>query len=307
MRERDIRPEEMSEEVLRLFGLDVRDMVRNSGEFVHVKCPCCDEDGEYWDNKQGFIFRQCSHGMVFISPRPTVAMLSDYYTNARSMNYWNDVLFPATEKSRRKIFKDRAAKVLSLAKKYKSGLNTLVDVGAGYGTFCEEAKGFKKVIAVEANKALAESCRKKGIETINKPIEEVKLKANVVTSFEVIEHLFDPAAFVRACADAIDGLFILTTPNIEGFELSMLGKRSPNVGGPDHLNYFTPTTIRRLMENNGFEVLEVNTPGKLDVDIVNNHAPVEGFIGKLINTGDKFQKFLADNGLSSHMWAVGKK
>ena len=36
----------------------------------------------------------------------------------------------------------------------------------------------------------------------------------------------------------------------------------------EHLNYFNPKSIEILLNNCGFEILIVETPGKLDVDLV---------------------------------------
>jgi SAM-dependent methyltransferase len=253
-------------------------------------------------------------------------MLTNFYANSRSMNYWNEVMFPKSESYRKEeLFKSRALKVVEICKKYRNDFGTIVDVGAGYGTFCEvmkEINAFRKVIAIEPSTGLAETCEKKGIETINKPIEKVSLEnVSVVTNFEVIEHLFEPEEFVRACSKILpkDGILVITTPNIEGFELKMLKTLSPNIGGPDHLNYFTPYSISYLLERCGFDVLEVSTPGRLDAELVrkeiisgNINVSEDGFLRTVLvdhweEAGLDFQKFLEDNELSSHMWAIAKK
>jgi len=85
------------------------------------------------------------------------------------------------------------------------------------------------------------------------------------------------------------------------------------------LMYFNPKSLKLLLENSGFEVLESLTPGKLDADLVRTKI-LEGefdisqqpFLKKVLideweKLGDKFQKFLADNGLSSNMWVVARK
>ena len=181
---------------------------------------------------------------------------------------------------------------------------------------------FKKVIAVEPTARGAEICRQKGIETIEKPVEEAKLKnASVITNFELIEHLFCPRVFLSACAQALqkNGLFIVTTPNIKGFDLITLKNLSENVAGVEHLNYFHPKSLSILLEKSGFKVEEFLTPGKLDVELVRIKAlskeldiSAHPFLKYILideweRIGAKFQKFLAANGLSSHMWVVARK
>ncbi|MGO5065106.1 class I SAM-dependent methyltransferase [Clostridium sp. LCP25S3_F8] len=328
MKERDIRPQDLLMEVLKIHKEDVSDMMKHEEEFIKVACPCCEEGvSTFQYEKEGFKFVKCNKcNTIYINPRPTSQMLSDFYANSRSMKYWNEVLFPETEEFRKeKLFKNRAQNIIKFCEKYGENFRTIVDVGAGFGTFCDvikENNTFENVIAVEPSTGLAKTCENKGIQTINESIENVLLEnISVITSFEVIEHLFNPIEFVKECANVLpkNGLFIVTTPNMEGFELSMLKTVSPNIGGPDHLNYFTPSSLEYLLEKCGFEVLEVTTPGKLDAELVrkeilNDKLDIEKesfiytiLIEKWNELGEEFQEFLAEHKLSSHMWAVAKK
>lgn len=137
---------------------------------------------------------------MYISPRPSHKLLTRFYTDSKSIQHWNDKIFPASETARRiHIFRPRARQVAHLCQKYKVKTRVLLDVGAGFGTFGEEVKKlnlFRKVIAVEPSHSLAETCRRKGLEVIEQPIEKVKLKqVDVMTNFELIEHLFSPKKF----------------------------------------------------------------------------------------------------------------
>jgi hypothetical protein len=73
------------------------------------------------------------------------------------------------------------------------------------------------------------------------------------------------------------------------------------------------------VRRNGFEVLETTTPARLDAEFVRT-AALKGEIDLatqpllqrvLIDEWDRlgwtFQRFLADNGLSSHMWLVARR
>jgi hypothetical protein len=49
-----------------------------------------------------------------------------------------------------------------------------MEVGAGFGTFCEEIKAkafFGQIIDIEPIPALAKSCRKKSLKVIEKPFQ----------------------------------------------------------------------------------------------------------------------------------------
>ena len=64
-------------------------------------------------------------------------------------------------------------------------MGTLFDVGAGFGTFCEEVDrlgAFDRVVALEPEPHLAETCRGKGLEVIEAPVEQAELGAARSTS-----------------------------------------------------------------------------------------------------------------------------
>ena len=94
---------------------------------------------------------------------------------------------------------------------------------------------------------------KKGIETIEKPVEKVKFsdeKVDVIASFEVIEHLFSPRDLIIKCASILSpgGILILTCPNVQGFDISVLQKLSNSVDF-EHLNYFNPSSLSPDLQN----------------------------------------------------------
>lgn len=327
MKEQDIRPRDLIAENEMLHDIDVKRIFPDSKNFLYVVCPACGEAPKVKEfEKKDFNFMRCQAcETLFVSPRPPLSQLNDFYS-APWITHWNDKIFPVSEQSRReKIFYPRAERVFELCNKYAIGANTLVDVGAGFGTFCEEMEKrnfFNNIVAVEPSQDLACTCRARGINTIEKPIEEVALQnIDVITNFELIEHLFSPEAFLRSCANILapNGLLILTTPNIKGFDLILLGMLSENVAAPEHLNYFNPHSISLLLEKCGFSTLEILTPGMLDADIVRTKVLAgvidlksQPFLFEVLVrnwdiAGGPFQSFLADNKLSSHMWIVAKK
>lgn len=327
MKEEDIRPDSLMRENAKLRAEDIRKILKRKDEFVEISCPACESSiDRLVFQKDGFTFvccKQCE--TVFVNPRPTYEMLTEFYTASKSIRHWNDRIFPASEDSRRsRIFAPRAQRIVDLCRKYNPTSEVLLDVGAGFGTFCEEIKKlavFDEVIPVEPSRVLADTCRRKGFDVIEKPIEEVELQVDVITNFELIEHLFWPKRFLSVCFKALrrGGLLIVTTPNIKGFDLLVLGKLSDNIGGPNHLNYFHLASLSRLLDDCGFEVLETSTPGRLDAELVRKKALSGEFdlsthpflkqvmIDEWERVGVCFQKFLADNGLSSNMRLVARK
>ncbi|MBI3420348.1 MAG: 3-demethylubiquinone-9 3-O-methyltransferase [Proteobacteria bacterium] len=94
------------------------------------------------------------------------------------------------------------------------------------------AKEGAKVTGLDASAELIEAARvhgkgAAGLSYRQGSIEEEKEKFDVVVSLEVIEHVNDPAHFVKNCAKAMDkkGLLIFSTPNRtpKGFLFTIVG------------------------------------------------------------------------------------
>jgi SAM-dependent methyltransferase len=327
LREHDIRPADSAAEALRRFERDVARLLTRRGEFVDVPCPACQAmDRTERFTKYTLSYEECSRcGTVYVSPRPPPAVLEDYYARSETYAYWNEVVFPASETARReRIFRPRVDRLLDLCRAHGVATGTLVEIGAGFGTFGEELRSrgaFERIVAVEPTPELAASCRERGLEVVESRVEDVKLdvRADVVASFEVIEHLFDPRSFVATCRSLLrpGGVLVLTCPNVRGFDIEVMGPAAPSVDA-EHLNYFHPSSLRRLLDDGGFDVLDCMTPGKLDADIVRNRVLAgeleltDRFLRRVLieewdRLGGRFQEFLAENGLSSHMWIVARQ
>jgi SAM-dependent methyltransferase len=328
--EEDIRPSKLMAGQKLAALTDIGRMLSRCSEFVEVCCPACGgEKRIHRYTKNGLKYVNCdSCQTLYISPRPTPAVLEWFYRDSPNYAYWNEHIFPASEALRRaRIFVPRVDRLLDICLRYQTPTNALLEVGAGFGTFCSELKGrnvFQRVVGVEPTPGLANSCRERGIEVIERPIEQVILGADelfdVVASFEVIEHLFSPLDFVNQTIRLLrpGGLLILTCPNGQGFDVETLGPASTTVDH-EHLNYFNPSSLAGLLARSGMEVLETFTPGQLDAELVRNKA-LEGEISLVEQPflqnvlidhwdqyGQAFQEFLVAQGLSSNLWVVARK
>jgi hypothetical protein len=97
-----------------------------------------------------------------------------------------------------------------------------------------------------------------------------------------------------------------------------LGTRSDSVDH-EHLNYFSPPSLRQLLAACNFEVVEIDTPGRLDAQLVRKKAlageidlQADAFLRRVLvdewdRLGGAFQAFLSEHGLSSHMWVVARR
>lgn len=318
--EEEIRPEKIFDEYLRLTAIDTQSYF-NEVARVDICCPACGGSGKDWVEKSGFSYKACPDCLsVFVSPRPVIDAFNAYYTDSPSTKYWATTFYKVTEASRReKLWKPKAQMVKERILQFggNNAIKYIIDIGGGYGVFDEEIKKIMDIdaIVVEPSVHLAEICRQKGMQVIEKFMEEITigelpLGRKCYVSFELFEHLHDPSIFLKTVYENMSpgDMFIFTTLSGMGIDIQLLGEHSKSLSPPHHLNFLNPKSISALLERNGFTVLEAITPGKLDVDIIRKNVQFvkEPFWNKVLNYLSEnelanLQEDIAKAGLSSHM------
>jgi SAM-dependent methyltransferase len=83
---------------------------------------------------------------------------------------------------------------------------------------------------------------------------------DMVTLWATLEHVAEPERFLRECCRVLKkgGMVCLSVPNRSGVSMRGLGPRWRMVG-LEHLNYFTPASLRLLLERVGFVTRETQT------------------------------------------------
>src|SRR5271157_5641321 len=110
MREGEIRPDHLMQEQRRRFEADIARLLERRGEFVQVACPACgSESSRSAFRKYALDYLECpACETIYISPRPSPALLEMYYSTSENYAYWNQHVFPESENTRReKIFRPR--------------------------------------------------------------------------------------------------------------------------------------------------------------------------------------------------------
>lgn len=136
---------------------------------------------------------------------------------------------------------------------------------------------------------------------------------------ESLDRVDDPAALIRAVAGRLEqgGLLFVTALVASGFDFAVLGTHNLYLCPPDRTNCFSLAGLSRLLQQAGFSLIEVSTPGVLDVEIVRAHAqhdpalPLSAFERQLIEADapahEELQAFLQRQRLSSFARLVGRK
>lgn len=326
MKEHEIRPEAL---LKRYVELSAQDAVSCFGAVsrVSLNCVACGAlEVSHQFDKNNFAYGQCAVcATLFQTPRPPIEAFEAFYRESTSARYWAEVFFPAVAEVRReKIFRPRVDRLSRMCTELSLDVHKLVDVGAGYGVFLDEwRRRFPNVsaIAVEPSSSLATECRAKGFEVIEEIVENVMgidAAADLVTCFEVLEHVYDPLNFLNALKKLVrpGGYVFISTLGIEGFDLQLLWNRSSQISPPHHINFLSIKGFEALFQRAGLEDVKVSTPGQLDVDIVINALKgnpdllgQQRFVSTLLSDevrAAEFQQFLVKQRMSSHVWVIGR-
>ena len=326
MKEEDIRKRESLDKYLELIRQDVEDIFVDKSSFVRVRCPACsEEDYTIEFEKIGFKYVSCKTcDTLYANPRPTYDQLKWFYNQSKSTTYWiNDFFKPVAEARRKNIFRPRAEYIVEKFGKKNHWL--IGDVGAGFGLFLQELKALwpnNRYLAIELSEEQSEICRQGGLDVLCTPLEEVQgydEQFDLLTAFELLEHLHEPSLFLNSIYRILKpgGLIQMTTLNAHGFDIQILWEKSKSVFPPHHLNFFNTDSICRLLDSCGFAVIELDTPGKLDLDIVAGAVKEEGVdVGRFVrmvveraslSAKNELQAWIRGHQLSSHMRVLAKK
>ena len=320
MKEEEIRPRHIFEKYLELASKDA-ELYFGHSKRQKVLCPACQRYGNKSFVKHGFCYEVCSSCQtLYVSPRPPAQDFYSYYLNSESAKFFASTFYHLTaEKRREQLWRPKARWVADQLQELNAKIDTIYDIGGGYGIFAEEYHALtgRHVTVIEPGSDLASICRSKGLQVIESFLEEVspdelETGTKLFVSFELFEHLHDCRLFLdRLGSLMLSGdKFIFSTLSSTGLDIQALWENSNSIS-LQHLNFFNPTSIAILLETMGFKILSVTTPGKLDMDIMyNNKEQInDRFWRTLVSTATReelqaWQQFIVSCRCSSHMLVV---
>jgi len=197
--------------------------------------------------------RNC--GLVCVFPLPSEDEVMSFYSIGKI-----EIPTSADEKNNRRFLK--------LIEEFRSP-GRLIDIGAWYGDFLVVAKKRGWTVAgVEPNPKACEFVNSKyGIKMLNGTIKDALASFgngsfDVVTMFHVIEHIANPIDYILDVSKILkrgEGLLVIRTPNINAILFSILGRHWGHLALPAHLYFYSPSTLKILLEKCGFKILHSST------------------------------------------------
>jgi len=148
-----------------------------------------------------------------------------------------------------------------------SNTRRLLDVGCHIGVMVELAQARHwEAWGIEPSTWAAEQARARGLHVITGTLASAEIPADyfdVVTMWDVIEHLTDPAAELRNVHRVLKpgGIFAIHTIDIESWFARLMGKRWPWLMEM-HLYYFSPRTLGKMLVQTGYQVIHSSAQGR---------------------------------------------
>jgi SAM-dependent methyltransferase len=221
---------------------------RKLPEYMHfalVTCPTCD--------------------LLYTNPAPAPGALEGLY---------RDAAFDAAEESRHASV--TYGRQLDQFVGRLPDRDGALDIGTGDGTFLAEliARGFTSVAGVEPSSApvaMASSAVRPLIRnTIFQAGDFTPASMSLVTCFQTIEHVPDPLALCREARALLKpgGAIFLVCHNRRALLARLMGLKSP-IFDVEHLQLFSPSSVRGLLERAGF------LPGTIEIRPLVNRYPLD--------------------------------
>jgi 2-polyprenyl-3-methyl-5-hydroxy-6-metoxy-1,4-benzoquinol methylase len=147
-------------------------------------------------------------------------------------------------------------------------IRDLLEIGCGPGYLLDEARraGIAAVVGVDPNPWAVEEARRRGLEVHAGSIEAVPpgRAFDAAVMLDLLEHVSDPLPFLRRVRERLrpGGRVLIMTPNIRSVLARVSGRRWVSFKIPEHVHYYSPRSVRRLLEGSGFEVISIRGSGQ---------------------------------------------
>lgn len=306
LRQSDLRPSGVYSEYFRLLQEDVVQLLTpDLAAWRHRACPGCDAtNAPVAFAKEGVMYKRClSCATVFADPVPTQDALNRVRANGKSAAYQSKAFTGELAASRRRHVQLSLLQwITGTLDEFEVSPHTYYDWGTpepNWLSLVVQSNLFKRVLA-------------------ERP--EASDLAGVVSIFDHLDKVSDPVALIEEATQHVapNGFLFLTTSSGSGLEYQLLGADAPNLLPLARLTLFSVEAIRQRLERIGYTLLELSTPGRLDVETLRNylrdnlaHAQLPFWDYFFSRNNEQayvdLQLFLQQHHLSSYMRIVARK
>lgn len=319
--EHEVKPHVKLDRFREMLAQEVEEKLALSENRYHCHCPAClGGNGKSAFEKSKMTYRHCTDcNSLYVTPRPTDAAIVNFYRDSTAWQFWREQILPETRETRRnKIFYPRARWLLDVCDEYQPKAERGVTVGYHSDLLLEELYRLEpNLFPMIVTNPIAD------IEWAGIEIHGVSVKPNdrlgfeifepvdVLLAFDYLDRCSDVQGFFRHAREGLkSGGLLIASTILTGFDVWVLWDRSDNIYPPDRLNLFSVEGLKSLAWANGFEILELSTPGMFDTESVHRAVRADSefewplfmrylFENRETTTFQEFQEFLQKNRLSS--------
>jgi len=142
-------------------------------------------------------------------------------------------------------------------------VRSVLDIGCGSGGFLDLAKraGFTTT-GIELNRQAIDICRKKGHHVYSCRLVDLEREIgpkrfDLITIFEVLEHVSDPVQLHSEAADWLSpsGYLAITVPNRNG--VHRLFEMNPHLWPPHHLSWWRLRDLKEIARRGNLELVKI--------------------------------------------------
>jgi 2-polyprenyl-3-methyl-5-hydroxy-6-metoxy-1,4-benzoquinol methylase len=153
----------------------------------------------------------------------------------------------------------------------------MLDVGCGWGGMLQDvmaqlpAQSRSRCAAhgIELSKELAQISHERLSASGGSCVQDTALEGmlrfapehfHVIVLSSFLEHEINPLPLLRRCRDRlrVGGHVIVKVPNFDCYHRKLRGQRWPGFRWPDHVNYFTPSTLSSMATSAGLAVARMS-------------------------------------------------
>jgi SAM-dependent methyltransferase len=224
---------------------------------------------------------QCPRcGLVSSMPRMPVGEFIEGYRDVVDEDY-------LMEEANRRVLFEWFLRTLDA---YALRGRNLFEVGSHVGLFLATARDAGwNARGIEPSKwAVQTGLERFGVDLRRGNVEELDEpdgSADVAVMLDVLEHLVDPLAALKAVRRVVDpeGLLVLSTVNLSGLHARLRKDRWPWFIR-SHLHYFSPETLAAMLRDSGFRLVRWElVPRSFRLSYIAKRAREHGAIGALLN------------------------
>ena len=280
---------------------------------IETCCPVClSESYKLSFEKDGFCFVKCEGcGLLYVNPQLNEEKIISNYEGSPSSDSWVDVLISREEQEWN--IENKLGPVLNDINAMYPERGNILDIGCSIGLFLKLAKeaGWSEYGLEIHKKAVDYAVNNLGLNVESKLLHEADYHEGffkVISMWGVLEHLTDPRLILKQSYELLDdnGLLIIFVPNGHSLVARTLRGNCSTFNGKNHLWYFGPETLTKLLVELGYHVTKAYTI-IAQTDEIKNYLDYSNPYEHAQNDMEKFQfdelqtKALEDYILSNQM------